>query len=224
LEWKGFAPVAFASVIGSTFALAEGSLLKWAAIQPDKAPTNFFAETNANDLRVLGQAAEGWLIQHTQMQGEQAVNLLSFVRSDGSTVPVAADAPLYAPGQNPWKTGETNVLFDQAAQAIGRSTAAGVWHIDDLGRIAGGSRLLLVSDTSIILLSTPESTGTNRPAICRRETTVAKASDPHSVLVAAEGPTLTAKLHDLITMEPDTWRQRGLRANPVLSLFGNSCQ
>ncbi|CAO3433897.1 hypothetical protein [Azospirillum endophyticum] len=223
VEWIDSVPVAFVSAIGSTFALADGSLLKWAAIQSDKTLAQFFGETDTSDLRVLGQAAEGWLIRRTQMQDKRVVTLLSFVRSDGSTVPVEADNALHPPGQNPWEVGKTNRLLDQAAQMIGRSKTDGTWHIDDPGKTMGGSRLLLVSDTDIILLSAPESAGTDDPNICRRETTVAKAS-PHSTMSAAHGSTLTAKLHDLITMEPDAWRERGLRVNPVLSLFGNSCQ
>ena len=223
VEWTASGPVAFASVIGSTFTLNEGSLLKWAAVQPDKAPAKFFAETDTSDLRVLGQAVEGWLVQRTQTKDERAVTSLSSVRSAGGEVPVEAIGPLRSPGQNPWEAGRTSRLLEQAAQSIGRSKATGTWHIDDPGRIAGGSRILLTSATDIILLSTPESAGAASLAICRRETTVAKAS-AHPAMLAARGPTLTAKLYDLITMDPDTWRQRGLKVNPVLSLFGNSCR
>jgi hypothetical protein len=142
---------AFIADTGDVIALDPVSLLYWAAARPDDATrTGLFTLAASGESYVHGQSQSAWLVS---LGDKMPLKGDGIIKSDGTYIPVtiAGDLPGYQASGSLAATAPSILL--KSIETIANHTPANEWQLDDLGTVEGGRRMLLVSSTDVILIT-----------------------------------------------------------------------
>ena len=109
---------------------------------------------------VHGQSQFGWLVSLGDKVPPKGDRI---IKSDGNFIPVmiAGDLPGYQASGSLAATAPPVLL--KSIETIVNRAPTNEWHLDDLGTVEGGQRMLLVSSTDVILIT---SEGCDEPSWC----------------------------------------------------------
>ena len=177
-----------------------------------QAQANAVMARAVNLAQALEALEQAWLVSlgdKTPLKGD------GVVKSNGAFIPVTitGDLPSYRASESLAATAPPTLI--ESIETIANHTSANDWRLDDLGTVEGGRRVLLVSNSDVILVTSEKS---DRPSV--RSASISNIRGNKCATV--EGA-LEPWLRKVLTLDREHWLSQGLSANPAISIFQPSC-